>query len=145
MSAKSRLRITIESLLIDINEEIFALSEELAKSFTADRSRLLVSKAREFEMRKKQMLKRVQTTIDEDPIAKIVRRESNIRKRSQSPIDVERSKSRSRSKEKFVPLRKNPIAGFADQKLDQRDKSYSPPERDNYDRRPMNHVYASTP
>ena len=29
-SAKSRLRITIESLLIDLNEEIFALSEELA-------------------------------------------------------------------------------------------------------------------
>ena len=59
VSAKSRLRITIESLLIDLNEEIFALSEELAKSFTAERSRLLVSKAREFEMRKKQMLKRV--------------------------------------------------------------------------------------
>lgn len=32
-SAKSRLRITIESLLIDLNEEIFALSEELAKSY----------------------------------------------------------------------------------------------------------------
>ena len=60
VSAKSRLRITIESLLIDLNEEIFALSEELAKSFTADGPRLLVSKAREYEMRKKQMLKRVQ-------------------------------------------------------------------------------------
>ena len=34
VSAKSRLRITIESLLIDLNEEIFALSEELAKSYT---------------------------------------------------------------------------------------------------------------
>ena len=79
VSAKSRLRITIESLLIDLNEEIFALSEELAKSFTADRSRQLVSKAREFDMRKKQMLKRVQTTIDEDPIAKIIRRDSKIR------------------------------------------------------------------
>ena len=35
-SAKSRLRITIESLLIDLNEEIFSLSEELAKSYTCD-------------------------------------------------------------------------------------------------------------
>ena len=34
ISAKSRLRITIESLLIDLNEEIFALSEQLAKAFT---------------------------------------------------------------------------------------------------------------
>ena len=56
VSAKSRLRITIESLLIDLNEEIFALSEELAKSFTAEGSRTLVSKAREFEMRKKQIV-----------------------------------------------------------------------------------------
>jgi hypothetical protein len=30
---RSRLRILIESMLIDVNEEIFALSEELAKSF----------------------------------------------------------------------------------------------------------------
>ena len=53
VSAKSRLRITIESLLIDLNEEIFALSEELAKSFSQEASRNLVSKAREFEHRKK--------------------------------------------------------------------------------------------
>ena len=98
VSAKSRLRITIESLLIDLNEEIFALSEELAKSFTADASRTLVSKAREFEIRKKQMLKRVQSTIDDDPIAKIVRRETNIRQRSTSP--AENNRSRTRSKEK---------------------------------------------
>lgn len=32
---RSKLRILIESLLIDLNEEIFALSEELAVSFAA--------------------------------------------------------------------------------------------------------------
>jgi hypothetical protein len=30
---RSKLRILIESLLIDLNEEIFALSEELARTF----------------------------------------------------------------------------------------------------------------
>lgn len=34
---KSRLRIQIESLLIDLNEEIFAISEELANAFTSSR------------------------------------------------------------------------------------------------------------
>ena len=33
--ARSKLRILIESLLIDLNEEIFALSEELARSFAS--------------------------------------------------------------------------------------------------------------
>ena len=36
-SVKSKLRITIESLLIDLNEEIFSISEELAKSYTFER------------------------------------------------------------------------------------------------------------
>ncbi len=65
-SAKSRLRITIESLLIDLNEEIFALSEELAKSYSPEHAKLLVSKAREFDHRKKQLIKRVTKTIEED-------------------------------------------------------------------------------
>jgi hypothetical protein len=33
VAAKSKVRIAIESLLIDLNEEIFTLSEELANSF----------------------------------------------------------------------------------------------------------------
>ena len=36
---KSKLRITIESLLIDLNEEIFSISEELAKSYTFERQK----------------------------------------------------------------------------------------------------------
>ena len=77
-TAKSRLRITIESLLIDLNEEIFALSEELAKSYTVEQAKVLVSKAREFEHRKKQLIKRVTKTIDEDQVARIVSREFKI-------------------------------------------------------------------
>jgi len=58
-ASKSKLRISIESMLIDLNEEIFAISEELAKSYTAERARGLVSKAREYEIRKKDLLKRI--------------------------------------------------------------------------------------
>ena len=66
--AKSRLRITIESLLIDLNEEVFALSEAVAKSYNGDErhARALVNKAREFNERKKQIIRRVAKTIDED-------------------------------------------------------------------------------
>ena len=77
-TAKSRLRITIESLLIDLNEEIFAISEELAKSYNAEHSRALVSKAREFAERKKQLIRRVTKTIEEDSVARIVNREFKI-------------------------------------------------------------------
>lgn len=46
---KSKLRITIESLLIDLNEEIFAISDELAKSYSFERNENLRNKAKEFE------------------------------------------------------------------------------------------------
>ena len=51
------------------------MSEELAKSYTGDQARVLVTKAREFDHRKKRLLKRVQKTIEEDQIARIVSRE----------------------------------------------------------------------
>ena len=136
VSAKSRLRITIESLLIDLNEEIFALSEELAKSFSGENSRTLVSKAREFEMRKKQIVQKVKQTIDDDPIAKIVRRDQKIRQRS---ISDERSRSRSQEKKRQVPLRR-PIDNQSDSRW--ADRSHSPPQRDE---RPIldNQIYSS--
>ena len=82
--AKSRLRITIESLLIDLNEEIFALSEELAKSYTTDHAKVLVSKAREFLMRKNQLVRKVSKTIEEDQVARTVNREFKIQIRQRS-------------------------------------------------------------
>ena len=45
---KSRLRIAIERLMIDLNEEIFGLSEELSKSFSEDRARSLHNKLKDF-------------------------------------------------------------------------------------------------
>ena len=65
-NAKSRLRIAIESLLIDLNEDIFILSEELAKNYTSGQVRSVVSKAREFDHRKKQLIRRVTKLIEED-------------------------------------------------------------------------------
>lgn len=38
--SRSKLRINIETLLIDINEELFAISEELARIFQLDKSQI---------------------------------------------------------------------------------------------------------
>ena len=61
-SAKSRLRITIESLLIDLNEEIYTISEDLAKCYSVgenQQTRQLISKARKYEHRKTKMIRAV--------------------------------------------------------------------------------------
>ena len=125
VNAKSRLRITIESLLIDLNEEIFALSEELAKSYSGEQARILVTKAREFDLRKKNLIKRVVKTIEEDQIARIVSREFKIQMRTRSQSSsCSRSGSRSRSRsggKRFHPLRNKSI--YASQ-------THSPPERE---------------
>lgn len=63
IAAKSKIRISIESLLIDLNEEIFAISEEVANSFQNDNTKYLVNQARAYEIRKKQLVKRVSATI----------------------------------------------------------------------------------
>ena len=125
VSAKSRLRITIESLLIDLNEEIFALSEELAKSYSEQQARVLVTKAREFDLRKKNLIKRVVKTIEEDQIARIVYREFKIQMRTRSQSSsLSRSGSRSRSRsggKRFHPLRNKSIYAM---------QTHSPPERE---------------
>jgi hypothetical protein len=58
-AVKSKLRINIESLLIDLNEEMYELSEELAKSYVPELSDAYYSKARAFEVRKDKLLKRI--------------------------------------------------------------------------------------
>lgn len=45
-SNRSKLRINIETLLIDINEELFAISEELARIFSLDKSEMSVLSSR---------------------------------------------------------------------------------------------------
>ena len=96
IAAKSKIRISIESLLIDLNEEIFAISEEVANSFQNDNTKYLVNQARAYEIRKKQLVKRVSATIEDDPIAKIVRREIKMSKKKDDSMN--RSSSHGQSK-----------------------------------------------
>jgi hypothetical protein len=80
---RTKLRINIESLLIDLNEEIYEISEELAKSFTPERQEAYVMKAREFEFRKKKLIKRINTQIDSNSVVNNIRRKND---HSRSPI-----------------------------------------------------------
>ena len=79
-SVKSKLRITVESLLIDLNEEMYELSEELSKSFVPERQEAYVLKAREFDFRKKKLLKRVQTQVEANNQVRQIRREGRMRR-----------------------------------------------------------------
>jgi hypothetical protein len=81
-AVKTKLRITIESLLIDLNEEIYEISEELAKSFTPERQEAYVMKAREFEFRKKKLIKRINAQIDSNSVVTNIRRENNNSRRA---------------------------------------------------------------
>jgi hypothetical protein len=56
---KNKLRIAIESLLIDLNEEMYELSEELSKSYVPEMKSAYYAKARDFEVRKNKLLKRI--------------------------------------------------------------------------------------
>jgi hypothetical protein len=53
---RSKLKIMLESLLIDLNEEMYELSEELSKSFMPEKQDAYMHKAREFENRKNNMV-----------------------------------------------------------------------------------------
>lgn len=69
-------------MLIDVNEEIFALSEELTKSFgSMDRNGLGINKiqrAFEFDKRKNQLLRKIKEMIDDNHSVKIIRRHAKI-------------------------------------------------------------------
>lgn len=90
----------IETYLIDINEEMYAISEELAKAFINSNldqeTANLTQKAKDYDKRKISLLKRIQHTLQQEPIAKFIRKyvDMNSRSRSVSPVDFqERSKS----------------------------------------------------
>jgi len=62
-----------------LNEEVFALSEELARSFTFERNRhSLASKAQEFEQRQKILLKKIKDSINSNATIKTLRRSLRI-------------------------------------------------------------------
>ena len=76
---KSKLRITIESILIDLNEEIFTISEELAKSYTFERNnKSILVKAKDCNQRKNALLKKIKETIDQNALVKLIRRNQRI-------------------------------------------------------------------
>ncbi len=81
---RSKLRILIESALIDLNEEIFAISEVLARSFSSATSPtqasrgLQVQKAREFQDRHRILMRKVQEQIDENHAVKVIRRQGKL-------------------------------------------------------------------
>eukprot|EP00347_Sterkiella_histriomuscorum_P010150 403377411 len=77
---KSKIRITIESLLIDLNEEIFSISEELTKSITRNFSKVYLEEGKriDFQQRCRQLEKKIQSSIDEDASVKIIRRNMRI-------------------------------------------------------------------
>lgn len=81
---RSKLRISIESLLIDLNEEIFSISEELTKSITRGFSHVYLDESTrmEFETRKRQLVRKIKENVDENPTVKLLRR--NLRIQDQS-------------------------------------------------------------
>ena len=86
--SRSKLRILIEILLIDLNEEIFALSEELARSFASFRSPTnngVIARAYEYEQRKNQLMRKISQQIDDNHSVKLIRRHAKIVMLSTSP------------------------------------------------------------
>jgi hypothetical protein len=65
-------------MLIDVNEEIFALSEELAKSFGSNGGINKIQRAFEFDQRKNKLLRKIKEMIDDNNSVKIIRRHARI-------------------------------------------------------------------
>jgi len=74
---KSKLRISIESLLIDLNEEIFAISEDMSSAFSSNKpsGQDLLFKAQEYEQKKIKIFSKIRSSISLNPLVKIVKGE----------------------------------------------------------------------
>jgi hypothetical protein len=114
--AKSRLRIQIENYLIELNEEIFNISNELAKAYgsgSAPSKNQMLKKGREFELRKNMLIKKIQKGISESVPPKIAalyttgRPSSRSGSRSTSPAFMGRQGTikRGNSKVSTIPPR----------------------------------------
>jgi len=87
-SSRSKIRIHIESLLIDINEEVFAISEELGKIFQFDKSNncsQLGGKLQDFEKRQEYLIKKVADSVEQNPLIKYLAKHKGNREGSFSP------------------------------------------------------------
>jgi len=63
-SQKSKVKILLESLLIDLNEEIFKISEVLANSCSQEGKASLDEKAMQFNQSRKELIKRINWNLD---------------------------------------------------------------------------------
>lgn len=76
---KSALRIQIESILIDLNEEIFAISEELAAAFQMTKSeknsRELYHRAQEFEQKQITLLQKIKKSVFNNPTTRLIKQD----------------------------------------------------------------------
>jgi hypothetical protein len=92
--ARSKLRILLESLLIDLNEEVFALSEEIARSFASfgggNAKGSALQRALEFDQRKNQLMRKIKDSIDDNHSVKIIRRHVKIATTIQSESPPQR-------------------------------------------------------
>ena len=68
------MRILLESLLIDLNEEMYELSEELSKSYQNDQLSIYCSKSHEFEKRTSLLVKRIRSQVDSNQAVKTIRK-----------------------------------------------------------------------
>ena len=88
LGLKSKLRIQIENFLIELNEEMFNISNALAKAFSSNElpsKPKMAKKAKEFEIRKNLLLKKIHKGIQESAPPKIAILYSTSRSRSTSP------------------------------------------------------------
>ena len=107
--AKSKLRIQIENYLIELNEEIYTISEELARVYSTPTNSAksdIAKKAREFERRKNLLIKRVKKTIQEGSASGLAAfTGGSIRSRSTSPALNSRPRSANSKPRAGHPLR----------------------------------------
>lgn len=72
------MRISIESLLIDLNEEIFAIAEEMAAAFSSRKlpGAQLLLKAQEYEEKKVMIFTKIRNGIWQNPSVKLLKNEN---------------------------------------------------------------------
>ena len=89
-SEKSKLRIQIEGLLIDLNEELFLISETLSAAYSTkqDSKEGLLFRAQEHEKRKNKIMNKIKKEISNSPMVQLVRdpNSASPQKKSKTPI-----------------------------------------------------------
>ena len=98
-------------MLIDVNEEIFEISEELAGAFqmtmSEQNSKILLRKAQEFEVNKHELLQKIRLSITNNPSVVLVKSDLDLSPPEKESRVMQMIKEYSNSKER-VP-EKSPV------------------------------------